>query len=60
MKKSEREGQTPYDITHIWTLTYAQTKLATEKKQTDGLGEQTCGCQRGGDGGEWNGLGVWD
>ena len=32
--------------------------LSTEKKQTHGLGEQTCGCQ-GGWGGEWDGQGVW-
>ena len=36
----------------------AQVNLSTEKKQTHGLGEQTCGCQRGGGGG-WDGLGVW-
>ena len=32
--------------------------LSTEKKQTHGLGEQTCGCQ-GGVGRKWDGLGVW-
>ena len=26
----------------------AQMNLSTEKKQTHGLGEKTCGCQRGG------------
>ena len=36
----------------------AQTNLSTEKKQTHGHGEQTCGCQ--GEGGRvWDGLGVW-
>ena len=37
----------------------AQMNLSTEKKQTQGHGDQTCGCQ-GGRG--WNcvGLGVWD
>jgi len=28
----------------------AQVNLATEKKQTHGHGEQTCGCQGGGGG----------
>ena len=27
-----------------------QVNLPTEKKQTHGHGEQTCGCQRGGEG----------
>ena len=36
----------------------AQMNLSTEKKQTHGLGEQTCGCQ-GGEGWEGDGLGVW-
>ena len=31
----------------------AQMNLSTEKKQTHGLGEQTCGCQGGGSGMEW-------
>ena len=32
--------------------------LSTEKKQTHGYREQTCGCQGGG--GKWHGLGAWD
>ena len=28
----------------------AQVNLSTEKKETHGLGEQTCGCQGGGEG----------
>jgi len=36
----------------------AQMNLSTEKKQTHGHGEQTCGFQ-GGRGMEWDGLGVW-
>ena len=37
----------------------AQMKLSTEKKQTHGLGEQTCGCQREGEGVRWTGsLGL--
>ena len=36
----------------------AQMNLSTEKKQTHGHGEQTCGCQMAA-GREWVGLGVW-
>ena len=39
--KSERESQISYD---------SAMNLPTEKKQTHGLGEQTCGCQGGGGG----------
>ena len=31
--------------------------LSTEQKQTQRHGKQTCGCK--GEGGEWDGLGVW-
>ena len=31
----------------------AQMNLSTEKKQTHGHGEQTCGCQGGGRGMNW-------
>ena len=31
----------------------AQMYLSTEKKQTHGRGEQTCSCQRGGSGIDW-------
>ena len=33
-----------------------QMNLFTEKKQTHGLGEQTCGCQGGGGGGGMHGV----
>ena len=34
---------------------------STERKQTHGLGEQTCGCQGGGEGVGWTGsLGLVD
>ena len=33
--------------------------ISTEKKQTQGPGEQTCGCQGRGGGNERDGLGVW-
>ena len=40
-------------ISGIWYM--AQLNPSTEKKQTHGHGEQTCGGQGGG-----SGLGVWD
>ena len=36
----------PYDITYIWNLIYC-TDEPFYKKETYGLGEQTCGCQEG-------------
>ena len=47
--KSERERQIPYDITYIWNLTYS-TNETFHRKETQGLEEQTCGCQGGGEG----------
>ena len=41
--KSEKEKQIPYDITYIQNLIMVQMNLSTEKKQTLGHGEQTCG-----------------
>ena len=52
--KPEIERQIPYDINFIWNLT-EQMNLSTEKKQTHGHGELSCGCQRwgGGSGMDW-------
>ena len=50
--KSERERQKPYDITYIWNLIYG-TNEAFHRKETHGLGEQTCGCRGGGSGMDW-------
>jgi len=47
--KSERKRQVPYDITYIWNLIYGTNELF-HRKETHGLGEQTCGCQVGGRG----------
>ena len=47
--KSERERQIPYDITHIWNLAY-NTNEPFHRKETHGLGEQTCGFQGEGGG----------
>ena len=45
--KSERERQIPDDITYIWNLIYGINE-AFHRKETHGLGEQTCGCEGGG------------
>ena len=50
--KSEKERQTPYDITFIWNLIYG-TNEAFHRKENHGHGEQTCGCQGGGSGMDW-------
>ena len=50
--KSERERQMPCDITYIWNLIYSTNK-PFHRKETHGLEEQTCGCQRGGSRIEW-------
>ena len=44
--KSERERQIPYDIAYIWNLIYGKNK-PFHRKETNGLGEQICGCQWG-------------
>ena len=54
--KAERERQIPYDITYIWNLINS-TNEPFHRKETCGLGEQTCGCQGGGSGKDWE-LGV--
>ena len=51
----KRKRQTSYDITYIWNLIYSTNK-PSHRKETHGLGEQTCGCQQG-----WGGSGVdWE
>ena len=44
--KSDRERQTPCDITYTWNLKY-DTNLSTEQKQTRRPREQTCVCHGG-------------
>ena len=46
---SERERQIPYYSTNMWHLIYS-TNEPFCRKETHGLGEQTCGCQGGGRG----------
>ena len=43
----------------MWNLKYGKMNLSIEKKQTHGDREQTCGCQGGEGGWEWDGLGIW-
>ena len=47
--KSERERQTPYDITYNWNLIHS-TNEPFHREENHGLAEQTCGCQEGGGG----------
>ena len=49
LPKSERERQIPY-IAYIWNLIYSTNKTF-HRKETHGLREQICGCQRGEGGG---------
>ena len=53
LSESERERQIPYDITYIWNLIYG-TNEPFHRKETHGLGEQTCDCH-GGRGVGWTG-----
>ena len=45
----KRKTNTIYHITYIWNLIYG-TKEPFHRKETRGLGEQTCGCRGGGGG----------
>ena len=42
--KSERERQTPYEITYMWNLKCGTNDLSTKQKLTDRHGEQTSVC----------------
>ena len=55
--ESERERPISHDITYIWNVIYG-TNEPFHRKETHGLGEQTC-CQGGGgeNGMDWE-LGV--
>ena len=56
LSKSEKERQIPYDITYIWNL-ICGTNEPFHRKENHGHGEQTCGCQGGRSGVDWE-LGV--
>ena len=55
LSKSEREGQTAYDITYMRSLKYDRNDLQNRKGY--GHVEQTHVCC--GEGREWDGLGIW-
>ena len=48
-KNKKTERQIPYHITYIWNLIYS-TNEPFHRKENLGLGEETCGCQGGGEG----------
>ena len=55
---SQKEKDKHHIITHIWNLIYG-TDEPFHRKENDGLGEQTCGCQGEGGGRGMDGvLGV--
>ena len=54
--ESEREIQIPYDSTYTWNLKQG-TNEPISKRETDRHGEQTYGCQGGGEGREGLGFG---
>ena len=57
-KTKKTPKQIPYDITSMWNLIYG-TNEPFHRKETHGLGEQSCGCQgEGGGSGMDRELGV--
>ena len=56
----KQKDKKTYDITYIWDLIYG-TNEHFHRKENHGHGEQTCGCQGGGEGVGWTGnLGLID
>ena len=55
---SQKKKDEYHMVSHIWNLIFGTNELF-HRKETHGLGEQTCGCQerRGGSGMDWE-LGV--
>ena len=53
-EKSQKEKEKYYMISHIWNLIYG-TNEPFHRKQNHVLGEQTYGCQGGGEGVGWTG-----
>ena len=47
----QKEKNKYHMLSHIWNLKY-NTNEAFHRKETHGLGEQTCGCQGEGEGSE--------
>ena len=54
---SQKEKDKYNMILHIWNLIYS-TKEYFHRKENHGHGEQTCGCQGGGEGVGWTGNWV--
>ena len=50
--KSERGRQIPYGIAYMWNLKYG-TNEPFHRQENHGHGEQTCGCQGGENGMDW-------
>ena len=48
----QKEKDKYHMISHIWNLIYG-TNEPFHRKEPHGLGEQTCGCQGGGEGRDW-------
>ena len=49
---SQKEKDKYHMISHIWNLIYSTNK-PFHRKETHGHGEQTCGCQGGESGMDW-------
>ena len=54
-----QKGKDKYHMISLISAVYsmAQINLSTDKKQTHGRGEQSCGCRERGR--WWEGLGFW-
>ena len=57
-EESQKERQTPYDITCMWNLKYGTAEPIYKREATHRHREKTCGCQGGG-GRECYRLGLW-
>ena len=58
LKNKKKKYLIRYDFTSLWNLIYG-TNEPFDRKETHGLGEQTCSCQRWGVGGTGS-LGLID
>ena len=56
--KSERERQTPYDITYMWSLKHGTNDLSTKEKQIMDMEGRLVFVRGRGRGGDWWGVGV--
>jgi len=51
LSEASQKEKDKYHITYIWNRIYSTNK-PFHRKETHGLGEQPCGCQKGGGGNE--------